>query len=114
LKSLPTALAAHLASGSTTLAYCWRLTRHDGLVTGYTEHDVDIRCDGTLFEAAAGFTASQIQQGLGLQVDHLEAAGALSSLSITEADLLASRARSARSNARDWRLPPNCVRCRTG
>jgi uncharacterized phage protein (TIGR02218 family) len=91
MKTLSTALQVHLDSGATTLAYCWRLIRRDGVVFGFTEHDVDIACDGTVFEAAAGFTASQMQQTLGLQIDHLEAAGALSSLSITEPDLLAGR-----------------------
>jgi uncharacterized phage protein (TIGR02218 family) len=91
VKSLSTALQAHLDSGATTMAYCWRLIRRDGQVFGFTEHDEDIFCDGTTFEAATGFTASQIEQGLGLSVDNLQATGALSSLSITEADLLAGR-----------------------
>jgi uncharacterized phage protein (TIGR02218 family) len=91
LKSLPPALAAHLASGATTMAYCWRLARRDGAVLGFTEHDRDILCDGTTFRAASGFAASQIQQALGLSIDNLTAAGALSSASITEGDILAGR-----------------------
>lgn len=91
MKSLGPALAAHLAGGVTTLAYCWQLTRKDGLVLGFTEHDADIVYNGVTFRAATGFTASQIQQSLGLAVDNLEAQGALSSLSITESDLLAGR-----------------------
>ncbi len=73
------------------MAYCWRVTRRDGIVLGFTEHDVDILCDGTNFQAATGFTASQIQAGLGLSVDNFTASGALSSASITEADILAGR-----------------------
>ncbi|MDR3496243.1 MAG: DUF2163 domain-containing protein [Ancalomicrobiaceae bacterium] len=91
MKTLPTALAAHLATGSTTMAYCWKVTRRDGTVSGYTEHDADLTIAGTAFSASTGFTASQIEQSLGLQIDHLEASGALSSTAITEADLLAGR-----------------------
>lgn len=91
MKTLPTALAAHLASGATTMAYCWRLTRRDAVTLGFTEHDESIVCDGTNFEAASGFTASQIETSLGLSVDNFTAAGALSSASIAEADIVAGR-----------------------
>lgn len=91
MKILPTGLAAHLASGITSMAYCWRLTRRDGVVLGFTEHDENIVCDGTAFQAATGFTASQIQTGLGLSIDNFTAAGALSSASINETDILAGR-----------------------
>ena len=51
-------LQAHLDSGATTLAWCWRLTRRDGLTLGFTDHDRKLAFDGTTFEAATGFTAS--------------------------------------------------------
>lgn len=73
------------------MAYCWRVTRRDGVVLGFTEHDENILCDGTAFQAASGFAASQIQTSLGLAVDNFTAAGALSSASITETDILAGR-----------------------
>jgi uncharacterized phage protein (TIGR02218 family) len=91
MKSLAPALAAHLASGATTMCRCWRVTRRDGAVFGFTDHDRDVVVDGTLFEAAAGFTASQIQSSLGLAVDNFSADGALSSARITETDILAGR-----------------------
>ncbi len=91
MKTLPSALQARLAGGVTTLCYCWRVTRHDGLVLGFTEHDRDITAAGTLFAAGTGFTASRMEQSLGLSIDNLQAAGALSSAGITEADILAGR-----------------------
>jgi uncharacterized phage protein (TIGR02218 family) len=91
MKTLSSALAAHLADGVTTMAYCWQLTRTDGTVLGFTEHDQNIVYQGVTFEAATGFTSTQIQQSLGLSVDNLEAQGALSSLSITDTELLAGR-----------------------
>ena len=91
MKKLPEPLAAHLASGTTSMAYCWRVTRADGTVMGFTEHDNDVVYAGTTFAAASGFSASQIEQSLGLSVDNMNATGALSSSAITDADILAGR-----------------------
>lgn len=89
MKQLPAGLQAHLDSGATTLAWCWKLTRSDGVVMGFTDHDRDISFDGVTFAAASGFTASEIASSLGLAIDNLEVAGALSSVQVTEADLAA-------------------------
>lgn len=85
------ALLDHLASGVTTVARCWRLTRADGVVMGFTDHDRDLAFDGTVFAAGAGLGASALSQTTGLAVDNTEAAGALSDAAISEADLLAGR-----------------------
>ncbi len=89
MKNLPPALTAHLATGATTLCWCWRLTRRDGTSQGFTDHDRNLVFDGTTFEAATGFTASDIKDGLGLAVSNLEVTGALSSERLAEADLAA-------------------------
>ena len=87
MKTLPTGLQAHLTSGATTLAWCWRLTRADGVRLGFTDHDRDLTFDGTTFEAGSGFTGTEIKQSLGLAVDNLDASGALTSDRLGEADL---------------------------
>ena len=89
MKTLSTALQAHLDTGTTTLALCWQVVRRDATVLGFTEHDRDIVFDSVTYRAASGFTASQVSQSLGLAVDNLEATGALSSSAISEADLAA-------------------------
>jgi uncharacterized phage protein (TIGR02218 family) len=89
VKVLPAALADHVASGATTLCWCWRLTRADGVVQGFTDHDRDLAFDGTIFEAAAGFSASEIRDSVGLAVDNLEVTSAVSSERLAEADLAA-------------------------
>ena len=89
MKSLPPSLQSHLDSGTTTLAWCWRLTRGDGLVQGFTDHDRDLAFDGTTFAAATGFTATEIKDAVGLAVDNLEVESALSSDSLNEDDLAA-------------------------
>ena len=58
MKTLPSSLQSHLDTGATTLAWCWRVTRGDGAVLGFTDHDRDLTYDGTTFEAATGFTAA--------------------------------------------------------
>ena len=89
MKQLPPALQAHLDSGTTTLAWCWRLTRVDGTRLGFTDHDRDLTFDGTTFEAASGFTATEIKDAVGLSVDNLEVESALRSDSLNEDDLAA-------------------------
>jgi len=90
-KSFPSGLQSHLDSGSTTMCYCWRITRKDAVVQGFTEHDLDLTFDGTTFEAATGFTASMIATELGLNVDNQNVAGALSSDSLPAVDLAAGQ-----------------------
>jgi uncharacterized phage protein (TIGR02218 family) len=87
MKSLPPSLQAHLDTGTTTLAWCWRVTRNDGTAFGFTDHDRDLAFDGTAFEAATGFTASEIKDALGLSVDNLEVSSALKSDRLNEDDL---------------------------
>lgn len=96
MKTLSPELAAHLASGVTTLCWCWRVARRDGVELGFTDHDRTLTFGGTRYEAASGFTASDIKDGLGLAVDNLEVTGALSSATLGEDDLAAGRYDDAR------------------
>lgn len=89
MKQLTPALQAHLDGGATTLCWCWRLTRRDGTRQGFTDHDRDVTFDGTTFEAAAGFTASEMKDQVRLSVGNLEVTGAVSSEHLAEADLVA-------------------------
>jgi uncharacterized phage protein (TIGR02218 family) len=89
--ALSDAFEAHLASGITTLARCWALTRRDGLVLGFTDHDCDLAFDGISFKAETGLTARALMQSTGLSIDNSEALGGLSSAAVTEADITAGR-----------------------
>ncbi len=84
-------LLIHLATGTTTVCQCWSVTRKDGLVLGFTDHDRDLTFDGIVFKAASGLTARALQQSTGLSVDNTEAVGALSATSVSDADLLGGR-----------------------
>lgn len=89
MKNLSPEFAAHVASGTTTLAWCWKLTRRDGATLGFTEHDRDLAFGGVTYEAAGGFTASALESTGGLNVDNLDVTGALSSARLDEGDLAA-------------------------
>jgi len=84
-------LQAHLASGVTTVARAWAVTRQDGQRLGFTDHDRDLSFDGLEFRADTGLSALALQQGTGLSVDNTEALGALSDHAISEADIDAGR-----------------------
>lgn len=95
-------LASHLALGITTVCRAWAVTRVDGAVHGFTDHDTDLAFDGIAFAANSGLTASALQQTTGLAVDNTEAIGALSDLGLTEADLIAGRF--DRAEVRCWQV----------
>lgn len=103
---------AHLGSGATTLARCWALTRRDGTVFGFTDHDRDIAFGGLTFRADTGLTAQALQQSTGLSIDNTEALGALSDVSVTEADIRAGRFDGAVVEAWmvNWAAPEQRVR----
>lgn len=82
-------LSAHYASGTTTLAQCWKCTRADGQIFGYTSLDQDIIFDEVTYLASSGFTPSNIQSNANLSVSNLEVVGILDSENITEEDLTA-------------------------
>ena len=84
-------LQAHLASGVTTLCRCWSITRADGEIYGFTDHDCDLAFDSVTFRANTGLSAMALQQSTGLSVDNSEALGALSDAAIREDDIEAGR-----------------------
>lgn len=89
MKELSTAMAAHVRGHVTTLATCWKITRRDGTVMGFTDHDTDITFESVTYIAASGFTPSAVASSAALNVDDLDVEGMLSAGAITETDLLA-------------------------
>lgn len=107
MRTIPEALAAHLAQDATTVCHCWRVTRRDGVVLGFTEHDRDLTLAGTVFRAASGFRPSDGEAENGMAASTSEVAGGFSSEAITEADLAAGRYDGARVEVFvvNWRAP---------
>jgi len=116
MKQLSSGLAEHVASGATTLCWCWRLTRRDGVRQGFTDHDRDVAFDGTVFEAAAGMEASEIRDSVGLSVDNLEVTSAVTSERLAEADLAAGLYDNAAIEIYrvNWAAPEQRVLMRSG
>ncbi|WP_150526811.1 DUF2163 domain-containing protein [Roseibium sediminis] len=87
MRQFETGFAGHIAGPATSLCWCWQVTRQDGLIFGFTDHDRALIFDGVTFEAASGFSGTEIESSLGLSVDNMDVEGALSSDAITESDI---------------------------
>lgn len=85
------ALIDHLQGKVTHVCRCWAVTRRDGRIFGFTDHDQPLNFEGITFRADSGMTARALEQVMGLAVDNSEAVGALSDISVTEDDIVAGR-----------------------
>lgn len=89
MRTIPAALQEKLSSGVTTLARCWVLTRRDGAILGFTDHDEDIPLGSVACRAGTGLDGSEATARLGLAIGGAEIAGALSDDALNEAELAA-------------------------
>lgn len=89
MRAVDPGLAAHLASGATTLATCWKITRTDGVTLGFTDHDRQLAFSGAVFEPDAGADGAAIESSADLSVDNSEIEGALVSDALSAEDLAA-------------------------
>jgi uncharacterized phage protein (TIGR02218 family) len=93
MKAISLALTAHLSLSCTTVAILWKVTRQDGIILGFTNHDQDITYnDGTNtvdYKALTGYTPSANESGSDLGTDNLQATAFLDSSAISEADVRA-------------------------
>lgn len=88
MRSASSALATHLAQETSTLAWCWKITRRDAQVFGFTNHDRDLSFGGVTYRADSGLTGSAAQARAGASVDNMEVVGLIENSVITEADIL--------------------------
>lgn len=116
MRAIPDALQGRLDSGATTLCRCWRITRSDGVVQGFTDHDEDVMLDGLTCRAGTGLDSSEVTAQLGLAVAGAEISGALTADSLTENDLAAGRydAATVELFLVDWSEPSLVVPLSTG
>lgn len=100
-------MADFLQPDLTTIAFCWRLVRRDGVALGFTTHDRDLGISGLVYRAAPGMLPSSIALSNGFDADNLDVAGALTSGAISERDLMAGRWDGASVNIFmvDWEAP---------
>lgn len=88
---IPTGLQTHLETRVTTLCWCWKIERRDGVTMGFTNHDRDLTFDSVTYEASTGFLGTEIESQLGMNVDNMDVYGAVDSIRISEADIEAGR-----------------------
>ncbi len=91
----------------TTLAFCWRMARRDGVTIGFTTHDTDLEMEGLIYRAAPGMVPSAIERSSGFDLDSVDLAGALTNDALREDDFLAGRWDGALLTlmAVNWRTP---------
>jgi uncharacterized phage protein (TIGR02218 family) len=87
MRDIPSGLAAHLETAATTLCHCWSLTRRDGLVLGFTDHDRPLSFGGIDFPATTGLEAAENAAELGFAIGGGEVSGAFAALGLNETDL---------------------------
>lgn len=92
MKSASAGLAAHLAGEVTTLATCWKITRRDAQVLGFTTHVQDLVVSGVTYISAIGsYTATTIRTSSDMAVDNLDVDAVFDSAYITDQDLRAGK-----------------------
>jgi uncharacterized phage protein (TIGR02218 family) len=91
MKTMSVALKAHYASGTNTLARCWRAELMDGEVVTSTTADFDLTIDGVLYPSAQAYSPTDIASTSELSPDNLEVEGFLASPAITTSDIHSGR-----------------------
>jgi len=95
VKTLPTSLAAHVASGTTTLADLLKITRKDGAVYAFTSAGDDVTIGGVTYIASQGLDISSLEVSAGLAVDNLELTTLDDGSTFTRLDVLSGKWRNA-------------------
>lgn len=78
MRTIPSALQAHLDSGVTTTCRLLKVTLRDGTVAGMTTLDQDVTYNGVLYGASTGFNPSVIASDVNYSVDNSEGYALLS------------------------------------
>jgi len=90
VKSLTAELKAHFALSVTTIAHIIKITRRDGFVLAVTtDYDQDIVFEGVTYKSAFGVIPTAAETSAAMNVDTMDARGALMELGVTEADIAA-------------------------
>lgn len=87
MKTITAPMKAHLEGEVTTLATCWKITRQDGTVHRYTEHDRDLTYNGAVYKSTGGFNKTAISSNATLAVDEMEVSGFLQDDGIADVEI---------------------------
>ena len=78
-RTVPAALQTHLDGATTSTANLRTITRREGVILRFTNHDQDIVFDGNTYDSAVGYQRSDIASNATLAVDTLDLMGILNS-----------------------------------
>lgn len=97
MKTIPIALATHVALGTTTLAFLLKVTRAapDSQIFAFTSSGEDVAIDGVTYRSAPGLDVSSIALEAGGAVDNLELTTLDDGTVFTRADVLGGLWRNA-------------------
>jgi len=87
MRDIPENLQSHIDSGATTLCHIWTLTRKDGAVFGFTDHDDNLVVDGVNYIARSGMSGGDVDSSLGFSIDNGHVESVLSDARITADDI---------------------------
>lgn len=73
----------------TTLVNCWKVTRRDTTVQGFTDHDADLTIGGVTYKSAVGFVPSSVGRSTEITADTQQLVGIINSDDLSADDLRA-------------------------
>lgn len=91
MRAVPTDLQTHYASGCTTLAWGFKVTRSDAAVYAFTSAQRDVEISGVTYLAAPGLAVAGLTSSAGFGVDATELTILADDVLITVPDILAGR-----------------------
>lgn len=89
MKTITARDQAHLGSGYLTTATLWKITRRDGEIFGFTDHDQDIEFGGLTYDASTSYNRTATADQAGFAVSNMVIESILDSTLIVESDILA-------------------------
>ena len=87
-RNISAAFNTHLQGETTTLCSCWKITRKDNVVQGFTSFNKDLLFESVTYKASSGVIPTDVRMATGTNVDNLAVMGVLDSVQIKELDLI--------------------------
>lgn len=88
MRTVPAAITAARQASSASLCKVWEMTRLDGTIFRFTEHDRDLVVGGETYYATASFDPSSIKGAADMSVSDMDVVGAFDTELISARDLL--------------------------
>lgn len=107
MRSFSPEFEIRMQSAASTVCLGWKLTRKDGAVFGFTDHDRDIELNSVIYQARSGFSPKDIDASVGFALDTSAVSGLLSSDMLIADDIKAGLYDGARIEVFlfDWQNP---------